>query len=203
MKKVSNPINQEVQNLVVVGDPGVGKSALIIQFIKKNLNPVYNDYFEYSSEQVTIDSKTCRLAIYDTKFLELYPNSGHQEEHLAQKEYRSLGNIFLCVYSIASKISFEEIKIHYDQMRKYQYHSYSVPMILVGNKCDLQEERRVSTAEGQDLANNFGCPFFETSAIEGINIEEVFYEAVREVRKYQKTCKAQRKRNKPNACSFA
>ena len=58
-----------------------------------------------------------------------------------------------------------------------------VPMILVGNKCDLEEERDVTTSEGKELAKLFNCPFFETSAKARINVEEVFYESVREIRK--------------------
>ena len=56
-------------------------------------------------------------------------------------------------------------------------------MVLVGNKCDLEEERQVTSVEGQDLAKSFGCPIYETSAKARINVEEAFYELVREIRK--------------------
>jgi len=58
-----------------------------------------------------------------------------------------------------------------------------VPMVVVGNKCDLESERQVSKAEGQDIAKSFGCPFLETSAKSRINVEESFFELVREIRK--------------------
>ena len=58
-----------------------------------------------------------------------------------------------------------------------------VPMVLVGNKCDLESERQVTTTEGQDLAKSFGCPFFESSAKTRINVEESFFAVVREIRK--------------------
>ena len=54
--------------------------------------------------------------------------------------------------------------------------------VLVGTKCDLEDERQVTEQEGQDLAATLHCPFFETSAKAGINIEEAFYELTREVR---------------------
>jgi GTPase KRas protein len=54
---------------------------------------------------------------------------------------------------------------------------------LVGNKCDLEAERQVTTGEGQDLAKSFGCPFFESSAKTRINVEESFFSLVREIRK--------------------
>jgi GTPase KRas protein len=62
-----------------------------------------------------------------------------------------------------------------------------VPMIVVGNKCDLENERQVTTGEGQDLARSFGCPFMETSAKSRVNVEESFYQLVREIRKDSRT----------------
>ena len=54
-----------------------------------------------------------------------------------------------------------------------------VPLVLVGNKCDLDTQREVLTSEGLALANQWGVPFFETSAKDRINIEECFFELVR------------------------
>ena len=58
-----------------------------------------------------------------------------------------------------------------------------VPIVLVGNKCDMEGERQVSFDQGQTLAQEWGCPFFESSAKAKINNEECFYAVVREVRK--------------------
>jgi len=57
-------------------------------------------------------------------------------------------------------------------------------MIILGNKCDLENEREVPTQEGKDLSKQLGCPFLETSAKARINVEEAFFEVVREVRKW-------------------
>lgn len=56
-------------------------------------------------------------------------------------------------------------------------------MVVVGNKSDLESERQVSNQEGADLARSFGAPFFETSAKTRVNVEECFYQIVREIRK--------------------
>ncbi|KAI7105883.1 Ras-like [Hortaea werneckii] len=60
------------------------------------------------------------------------------------------------------------------------------PIIVVGNKCDLESEREVSTEEGKELARSFGCKFIETSAKSRINVDNAFYDIVREIRKYNK-----------------
>lgn len=63
-----------------------------------------------------------------------------------------------------------------------------VPMVLVGNKCDIEDQRQVSTEEGRNLAQDYGgIPFVECSALEALNCDEVFYEAVREIRKMDET----------------
>jgi len=57
-----------------------------------------------------------------------------------------------------------------------------VPMVLVGNKCDLDAERQVTTQEGEERAKQWACPFFETSAKTRVNVEESFFQLVREIR---------------------
>ena len=79
-------------------------------------------------------------------------------------------------------------------------------MVVAANKCDLESERQVTTAEGQDLAKSFGCPFYETSAKARINVEDSFYQLVREIRKYNQakngvvTDKKGKKAGKKAAC---
>ncbi len=56
-------------------------------------------------------------------------------------------------------------------------------MVLVGNKCDLEDDRVVSKAEGQSLASQWGVTFLETSARKKINVDEVFFDLVRQINK--------------------
>ena len=86
------------------------------------------------------------------------------------------------VYAITSRSSFDEIVTFKEQILRVKDKD-KVPMVLVGNKCDLESERQVTTGEGQDLAKSFGCPFFESSAKTRINVEESFFSLVREIRK--------------------
>ena len=87
------------------------------------------------------------------------------------------------VYAITSRSSFEELVGFKDQILRVK-ESDHVPMVVVGNKSDLESERQVSSQEGGDLAKNFTAPFFETSAKTRVNVEESFYQLVREIRKH-------------------
>lgn len=161
--------------LVIVGGGGVGKSALTIQLIQNHFIDEYDPTIEDSyRKQVTIDDETCLLDILDT--------AGQEEYSAMRDQYMRTGQGFLCVYAITSRSSFDEISSFREQILRVK-DADKVPMVVVGNKCDLESERQVSKAEGQDLAKNFGCPFLETSAKSRINVEESFFELVREIRK--------------------
>lgn len=96
--------------------------------------------------------------------------------------YMRSGQGFLCVYSITNRGSFEEISSFREQILRVK-DADKVPMVLVGNKSDLDSERQVSPEEGKELAATFGCPWMETSAKARIRCEDCFYELVREIRK--------------------
>ena len=165
--------------LVIVGGGGVGKSALTVQFMQNRFIEEYDPTIEDSyCKQFTIDDETCILDILDT--------AGQEEYPAMRDSYMRTGKGFICVYSITSHISFDEITPFVEQILRVKDVD-EVPMILVGNKCDLEEKRDVTTSEGIELAKLFNCPLLETSAKVRINVEEAFYEAVREIRKSEGT----------------
>ena len=95
------------------------------------------------------------------------------------------GEGFICVYSVTSRSSFEEISSFYQQILRVKDKDH-YPIILVANKCDLMHERIVSRQEGLDLAHRFNCRLLETSAKMRINVDESFYGLVQEIRRYNK-----------------
>jgi len=176
--------------LVVVGGGGVGKSALTIQFIQSHFVDEYDPTIEDSyRKQCVIDDEVALLDVLDT--------AGQEEYSAMREQYMRTGEGFLCVYSITSRHSFDEISTFHQQILRVKDKDY-FPIIIVANKCDLEGDRQVSTQEGKDLAKSFGCKFIETSAKQKINVDEAFYELVREIRRFNKESlpKGPEKRNR-------
>lgn len=157
--------------LVVVGGGGVGKSALTIQLIQSHFVDEYDPTIENSyRKQCTLDGELVLLDILDT--------AGQEEYSAMREQYMRTGEGFLLVYSINSRTSLEELQSFYEQIQRVKDSDF-VPVLVVGNKCDLEIERQVSYEEGLSLAKSFNCPFLETSAKQRINVEEAFYGLVR------------------------
>ncbi|KAK8051114.1 Ras family protein [Apiospora rasikravindrae] len=164
--------------LVVVGGGGVGKSCLTIQLIQSHFVDEYDPTIEDSyRKQCVIDDEVALLDVLDT--------AGQEEYSAMREQYMRTGEGFLLVYSITSRQSFEEITTFQQQILRVKDKDY-FPMVVVGNKCDLESEREVSRQEGEQLAKNFNCSFIETSAKSRINVDKAFYDIVREIRRFNR-----------------
>ncbi|KAG8513811.1 Ras-related and estrogen-regulated growth inhibitor [Galemys pyrenaicus] len=124
--------------------------------------------------QATIDDEVVTMEILDT---------AGQEDTIQREGHMRWGEGFVLVYDITDRGSFEEVlplKNILDEIKKPK----NVTLILVGNKADLDHSRQVSTEEGEKLATELACAFYECSACTGEgNITEIFYELCREVRR--------------------
>ncbi|KAJ6245056.1 ras gtpase-related [Anaeramoeba flamelloides] len=161
--------------IVVIGQGGSGKSALTIQLTQSRFiaeyDPTIEDYFR---KKVVIDEETCLLNILDTACSEEY--------HPMLQTYIRSSNAFVIVYAIDSRNSFDEVSTFCKQITGIK-DSDDVPMVIVGNKNDLEKDRKVSRKEAKDLAKSFNCRFIETSAKTNTNVEEAFFGLVREIRR--------------------
>jgi len=163
--------------LVVLGDGGVGKSALTLQYVQHNFIDYHDPTIEDAYQQRTvIDGEPCLLDILDT--------AGQVEFTAMREQYMRGGEGFIICYSVADKHSFLEAEEYRNLILKVRAADH-VPVILVGNKIDLEQsgQRRVSPDEGQTLANKFGCKFVETSAAHRRHVDDVFHTLIREIRK--------------------
>lgn len=124
-----------------------------------------------------IDGEAAVLDILDT--------AGQEEYSAMREQYMRSGEGFLLVYSVTSRSSFDEIIQYHQQILRVKDQDV-FPMVIVGNKCDLVQDRQVSIEEGQELAQKLQCDFIETSAKLRVNVEDGFYQLVRQIKQYSK-----------------
>lgn len=162
--------------LVVFGSGGVGKSSIVLRFVTGTFSSEYIPTIEDCYRKTCpVDQKTAFLDILDT---------AGQEEYIALRDqWVREGSAFILVYSVLSRQTFEEIPNFRDRILLVK-EDETIPMVLVGNKIDLENERQVTTEEGREIAQEYGgIPFVECSALKAMNCDEVFHEAVRQIRK--------------------
>jgi len=159
--------------VVVLGSGGVGKSALTVQFVSGHFMEKYDPTIEdFYRKEIEVDSCPCVLEILDT--------AGTEQFASMRDLYIKNGQGFVVVYSLTNHQTFQDIKPMRDQIVRVKG-TERVPILLVGNKIDLESQREVPTVEGMALAQIWGCPFVEASAKNKMNVNEVFAEIVREM----------------------
>jgi len=183
------PDNAVTYKLVVVGEGGVGKSALTIQFFQKMFVEDYDPTIEDSYIQhVEIDRQVCVLDVLDT--------AGQEEFSALREQYMRKGDGFLIVYSVIDSNSCKTTRRFYNQILRVKDRK-SYPMILVANKIDLVNLRRISEEEGRELAAELQIPYIETSAKSPpINVDAAFHELVRAIRRQNQNQSPVKKKQK-------
>ncbi|CAM8967028.1 unnamed protein product [Rhodiola kirilowii] len=153
--------------LVLLGDSGVGKSCIVLRFVRGQFDPTSKVTVGASFLSQTIalqDSTTVKFEIWDTAGQERYAA-------LAPLYYRGAG-VAVVVYDITSIDSFSKAQYWVKELQKHG--SPDIVLALVGNKADLQENREVSVQDGLEYAEKNGMFFIETSAKTADNINQLF-----------------------------
>ncbi|KAN0033760.1 hypothetical protein ACTFIV_000225 [Dictyostelium citrinum] len=167
-------VNNNSMRLCIMGESGVGKTSITIQFISNYFINCYDPTIEdLYRKQCAIDDQVYMLDILDT--------AGQDELSAIRNHWIKSCEGFILVYSITSKSSFDQIQSYIDQIKFLK--TEKVPIILIGNKSDLEEDRQVTYPEGENFANRFGMSYIEVSAKSRVNIDEVFNEVVRSVKR--------------------
>ena len=147
--------------LVVLGSGGVGKSAFTIHYMQ-NIFVVEYDPTIYQ-KQVVLDEQCLSVEMLDT--------AGEEEYGVMLQQYILRSDGCIVVYSITSINSFKEVNGFIGLVLQVKDSDY-FPMAIIGNKCDLESERKVETQAGENIAGEYNVAFFETSAMFGINVKE-------------------------------
>jgi len=181
-----------VYKIALLGVGGVGKSCVTLKYIKGCFTEVYDPSIEDAfRHQVICDDIPCILEILDT--------AGQEEYRCIAQQWVKKKHGFVLVYSMIDNLSFANLQSFYtlivdEYENRQEYPDGMPPIVLVGNKHDLEKNREVSTASGQALAEKWNAQFFESSAKTNENIERVFQTLIRMMRARDKQQQEPRKR---------
>ena len=153
--------------VIVIGDSGVGKSCLTNKATHNIFDENYNATvgFEFFTFNLKLNNKIIKLQIWDTCGQELYRS-------LITNFYRN-SSLAIIVYAVNSQESFNDVEMWLRELRTHS--GPDIKVILIGNKIDLESERKISKEQGERFAKENKINIFvETSAKTGINAQKTF-----------------------------
>ena len=177
--------NENLIPFMLLGDTCVGKTCLIQNFAKEkfDINTISTIGHDFKNKNIEIkkngEKKSFVLKIWDTAGQERF------KSQCLMPLKNSLG--VMLVYDITNKKTFEDVKDWIDLISEnITSNNNHFTIILVGNKTDLEDDREISYEEGEKLAKDYKYSFYETSALNGSNVEEAFMDLVNKIiNKYQ------------------
>ena len=172
----SNPNGYDmIFKIVLIGDTSVGKTNILSKYLTNEFDPDSKATVgvEFGTKDFKIDNNIVKVQIWDTA---------------GQERYRSITNAYykgakgsLLVYDITNPKSFENLDKWLSDLKTNGEEKISI--ILIGNKSDLEEDRKITTEQGKEKAEFYKLAFMETSALNGNNIEKAFNELITDVYK--------------------
>jgi len=166
----------KMYRIAILGPGGVGKSCLTLRYIRSTFvasyDPTIEDAFRH---QTVVDNEACIMEILDT--------AGQEEFKCLVSQWVENRDGFILVYSIIDRSTFDDINKYHELILDEYENKPLPPIILVGNKCDLADDRTVKTSEGEQLASQWGnTEFVEASAKTAFNIKVPFEKLIRKLR---------------------
>jgi len=153
--------------ILVLGDSGVGKTSLLYQYVNKKFTGKYKATIgaDFLTKEFMCDEKMVTMQIWDTA---------------GQEQFVALGTSFyrgsdacILTFDVTSIKSFENLVIWRDDFLQKANSNENFPMIVLGNKVDI-ENRAVENKKATAWCQSFNLPYFETSAKDGLNVEQAF-----------------------------
>ena len=158
---------------IVIGDSSVGKSNIISKYKENKFDEKGQPSIgvQFIAKNVVIENTTFRLQVWDT--------AGQETFRSMTRIYYKNSSCAFIVYDITEKESFNHVESWINECKKIA--PETVLLVLIGNKSDLNESREVSYEEGLKFAEKNKMLFFETSAKNGVNIENIFKKSVENI----------------------
>jgi small GTP-binding protein len=157
--------------LLLIGDSNVGKTSLLLRYLDNTFSDKYITTIgvEFKSKDITLNNKTYKIHIWDTAGQERYKS-------ITRNFYKHAEGIIF-VYDITNKTSFSNLKNWISNAEN----EADFKIIIVGNKLDMESRREVSIEQLKKLAKKKNCKYFETSAKDNINVENLFLSIINEM----------------------
>jgi len=170
-----NPEYDYLFKLLLIGDSGVGKSCLLLRFADDTYTESYISTIgvDFKIRTIDLDGKTIKLQIWDT--------AGQERFRTITSSYYRGAHGIIVVYDITDAQTFASVKQWLSEIDRFACEN--VNRLLVGNKSDLKEKRKVETAQAKEFADSLGIPFIETSAKCASNVEDAFITMASEIKK--------------------
>lgn len=162
-----------VIRLLLLGDSAVGKSSLLLRFSEGRFenNFVITIGVDFKTKTVNIDGKTHKVQVWDTAGQERFRT-------ITPAYYRNAMGV-LILFDVTNKKSFDNVD--YWVRNLDEHGAPGVQKVLVGNKIDLVQKRKVPAADAQALADKYGMMYFETSAKDDTNVEQCFFKLAKQI----------------------
>jgi len=151
-------------NILALGDSTVGKTAYLNRIKENRFKPTL------STIGYNIITKRIELESGQKLIVRFWDTSGQERYNSLPASFIKKTDGIILMYDITNRDSFDTISKWWNDIFKYKEKDF--PVILVGNKSDLEDERKVQKEEGESIANELNIKFYETSNKDGINIEE-------------------------------
>ena len=158
---------------IIVGDPSVGKSNLLMKFAHNKFTEEYQATIgvEFGAKNIEFNNQIYRIQIWDT--------AGQENFRSITRAYYKNSVCAMVVYDITNLESFQHVQNWIEDIQNQS--PKTVTIVLIGNKIDLEDKRVISYDEGNEFAIKNGIIFAETSAKTGDGIEDIFMKSAKEI----------------------
>lgn len=161
--------------VVLIGDSGVGKTNILSRYVRDDFSIETKSTVgvEFGSKVLKVNNTNIKIQIWDTAGQERYKS-------ITKAYYKGAKGAFV-VYDITRKETFSSVEKWVDELKNNG--DEGVCIILLGNKCDLEEQRQVPTEDAMRKSDCYKIAFCETSAMQAVNIDKAFTIMVEEIMK--------------------
>ena len=158
---------------IIIGDSSVGKSNLLLRYLNDKFEDEYQATIgvEFGAKNLEINNINYRIQLWDT--------AGQEQFLSITRAYYQNSVCAIVVYDISNEITFTNVKKWISDVRAQS--PKNIYIMLVGNKIDLSDQRKVSYEKGLEFAQSNNVNFIETSAKTGENVENLFYNCTNDI----------------------